>query len=285
MIFQPANFKSRAALRKFCRLFPEPVVFDNDQLSVRDELLATRPRKESEIRQHLSEYYGMISHADEQIGHVMNSLRESGSINDTVVVLASDNGLAMGWHGLMGKQNLYYAYKELIRAVNVDGMKLISWNIAGRVSTVDDQIDYLLNGEFDIICLQEVIAKTEEIISENFKDNGCSLITSSIGKHRENQGKHKYNLLIISKDQIKIESPKYKIKWREKYLRGIVDCGQSKIEVTTLHIPPGSSNGWEKIITIEESYKNLIESKNSKRIVCGDWNTPKSESLNGEITT
>ena len=164
-------------------------------------------------------------------------------------------------------------------------MKLISWNIAGRVSTVDDQIDYLLNGEFDIICLQEVIAKTEEIISENFKDNGYSVITSSIGKHRENQGKHKYNLLIISKDQIKIELPKYKIKWREKYLRGIVDCGQSKIEVTTLHIPPGSSNGWEKIITIEESYKNLIESKNSKRIVCGDWNTPKSESLSGEITT
>ena len=58
-------------------------------------------------------------------------------------------------------------------------MKLISWNIAGRVSTVDDQIDYLLNGEFDIICLQEVIAKTEEIISENFKDKlvTCSSIT------------------------------------------------------------------------------------------------------------
>ena len=66
---------------------------------------------------------------------------------------------------------------------------------------------------------------------------------------------------------------------------GIVDCGQSTIEVTTLHIPPGSSNGWEKIITIEESYRNLIESKNSKRIVCGDWNTPKSESVNGEIRT
>ena len=50
-------------------------------------------------------------------------------------------------------------------------------------------------------------------------------------------------------NQIKIELPKYKIKWREKYLRGIVDFGKIAIEVTTLHIPPGSSNGWEKIIT------------------------------------
>ncbi|MFP4054067.1 MAG: sulfatase/phosphatase domain-containing protein, partial [Phycisphaerae bacterium] len=35
------------------------------------------------------------------------ALDESGQTDDTLIVLAGDNGLAVGQHGLMGKQNLY----------------------------------------------------------------------------------------------------------------------------------------------------------------------------------
>ena len=44
-------------------------------------------------------------------------------------------------------------------------LKLISWNIAGRLSAVNQQIDYLLDGNFDVICLQEVISKSQDIIT------------------------------------------------------------------------------------------------------------------------
>lgn len=81
--------------------------FDNGDLQVRDEHLAAWPRTEAEIRRHIAEYYAMITHLDAQIGRVMDTLRRRGLGDDTIVVFAGDNGLALGQHGLMGKQNLY----------------------------------------------------------------------------------------------------------------------------------------------------------------------------------
>ncbi len=81
--------------------------FDNGELEVRDELLAGLPRDPAEIRRHLAAYYGMISHLDAQIGRVLDTLRETGQLDNTVIILAGDNGLALGRHGLMGKQSLY----------------------------------------------------------------------------------------------------------------------------------------------------------------------------------
>ncbi len=81
--------------------------FDNGELNVRDELLAAQPREEREIRRHLAEYYAMITHADAQIGRVMDALEATGQLDNTIIVFAGDNGLALGQHGLMGKQNLY----------------------------------------------------------------------------------------------------------------------------------------------------------------------------------
>lgn len=81
--------------------------FDNGELSVRDELLADFPRSEKEIRRHLAEYYAMISHLDFEIGRILDALRATGQFENTIIVLSGDNGLALGSHGLMGKQNNY----------------------------------------------------------------------------------------------------------------------------------------------------------------------------------
>lgn len=76
--------------------------FDNGELRVRDELLADFPRTADEVRQHLADYYGMISHQDAWMGRVLAAVPE-----DTLVVYTADHGLAIGQHGLMGKQNVY----------------------------------------------------------------------------------------------------------------------------------------------------------------------------------
>lgn len=87
--------------------FMEQHPFDNGELRVRDECLASFPRTESEIRTHLAEYYAMITHLDERIGEIMNAVRERGDFQNTIFVLSADHGLAIGQHGLMGKQSLY----------------------------------------------------------------------------------------------------------------------------------------------------------------------------------
>ncbi|MGC1275304.1 MAG: sulfatase-like hydrolase/transferase [Planctomycetaceae bacterium] len=81
--------------------------FDNGELKIRDEQLAAWPRTPKVIRQHLAEYYAMISHIDHEVGRVLEALEASGEAAETIVVFTSDHGLAIGSHGLMGKQNLY----------------------------------------------------------------------------------------------------------------------------------------------------------------------------------
>jgi arylsulfatase A-like enzyme len=76
-------------------------------LTIRDEQLAAWPRTEEVIRDQIAEYYGLISHLDGQIGRVLDALRASDHADNTIVVYAADHGLAIGSHGLLGKQNVY----------------------------------------------------------------------------------------------------------------------------------------------------------------------------------
>ncbi len=81
--------------------------FDNGELDIRDEQLAPTPRDPETVREHLAGYYGMISHHDAWLGRLLATLRETGADENTIIVYTSDHGLALGSHGLLGKQNLY----------------------------------------------------------------------------------------------------------------------------------------------------------------------------------
>lgn len=75
--------------------------------SGRDEALAPWPRTPEVISDQLSEYYGLITHLDEQIGRVLESIKNGPHADNTIIVYSADHGLAMGSHGLLGKQNIY----------------------------------------------------------------------------------------------------------------------------------------------------------------------------------
>ncbi|MEO1992330.1 MAG: sulfatase-like hydrolase/transferase, partial [Pirellulales bacterium] len=75
--------------------------------SGRDESLAPWPREKSVISDQICEYYGLITHLDEQIGRIVEAIAGSSHANNTIIVYTADHGLAMGSHGLLGKQNIY----------------------------------------------------------------------------------------------------------------------------------------------------------------------------------
>ena len=81
--------------------------FNNGALVIRDEELAPWPRTPEIVRQHLADYYAYIEYLDQQIGRILAALEASGQADKTIIVFASDHGLAIGSHGLFGKQNLY----------------------------------------------------------------------------------------------------------------------------------------------------------------------------------
>lgn len=90
----PGNFKT---------LHP----FEFDDLNIRDETLAPWPRTLEIIQASLADYYALISHLDSRIGDIIQTLKKEGFYENTIIVYAADNGLAIGSHGLLGKQNLY----------------------------------------------------------------------------------------------------------------------------------------------------------------------------------
>ena len=82
--------------------------FDNGHMTkCRDENLAAWPRTEAVIRDQLAEYYGMITHLDGQIGRILDALKQTGMAGNTIIIYSADNGLALGSHGLLGKQNVF----------------------------------------------------------------------------------------------------------------------------------------------------------------------------------
>ena len=81
--------------------------FDNGEMRIRDEVLAPFPRTPEIVQQHIADYYGMITHQDAEMGRVLSTLETTGHLDNTIIIYTADHGLAVGQHGLLGKQNLY----------------------------------------------------------------------------------------------------------------------------------------------------------------------------------
>ena len=81
--------------------------FDHGNFRSRDEQLLPWPRTPRDVREDLAVYYAVISHMDEQVGRILAALQSTGRAENTLVIFTSDQGLAVGSHGLRGKQNLY----------------------------------------------------------------------------------------------------------------------------------------------------------------------------------
>ncbi len=74
---------------------------------LRDEKLAPFPRTEYAVKVHRREYYSLITHLDTQVGRVLDALEASGKADNTYIFYSADHGLAVGHHGLIGKQNMF----------------------------------------------------------------------------------------------------------------------------------------------------------------------------------
>lgn len=74
---------------------------------LRDENLAPMPRTEFAVQTHRREFYAIISHLDTQVGRILDAVDAMPDGKNTVIVFTADHGLAVGEHGLMGKQNMY----------------------------------------------------------------------------------------------------------------------------------------------------------------------------------
>ena len=86
--------------------YPFKDAIDNGP-DLRDEALGPFPRTAFATKTHIKEYYALVSHLDTQVGGIIKALEESGKMDNTIIIFTADHGLAIGRHGLLGKQTQF----------------------------------------------------------------------------------------------------------------------------------------------------------------------------------
>lgn len=84
--------------------------FDHGHLDVRDEVAVSgvwANRDEATIRNELGREFACSENIDRQVGRVLDKLKAMGELDNTWIFYTADHGMAIGRHGLQGKQNLY----------------------------------------------------------------------------------------------------------------------------------------------------------------------------------
>ena len=84
--------------------------FPDGHPNLRDEVAVSGVwdrRDQATIQNELGRQMACNENIDQQIGRVLKRLEEMGELENTYVVYTADHGMAIGRHGLQGKQNLY----------------------------------------------------------------------------------------------------------------------------------------------------------------------------------
>ncbi|MDP6539188.1 MAG: sulfatase-like hydrolase/transferase [Planctomycetota bacterium] len=84
--------------------------FPHGHPGLRDEVNVQgvkKRRDEPTVRNEIGRQFACGENIDTQLGRVLTKLEAMGELENTYVVYTSDHGIAIGRHGLMGKQNLY----------------------------------------------------------------------------------------------------------------------------------------------------------------------------------
>ncbi len=84
--------------------------FSHGHPNLRDEVAVSgvwKSRDERTIRNELGREFACSENIDIQIGRVLEKLEEMGELENTYIIYTADHGMAIGRHGLQGKQNLY----------------------------------------------------------------------------------------------------------------------------------------------------------------------------------
>ncbi|UCH34672.1 MAG: sulfatase-like hydrolase/transferase [Armatimonadota bacterium] len=63
--------------------------------------------EESDVKPMAAQYYGLVSNIDDWCGRILAALRESGVLDNTVVIYTSDHGEMLGDHRLVNKSVFY----------------------------------------------------------------------------------------------------------------------------------------------------------------------------------
>ncbi len=131
----PANPQSPPLPPDYLPVHP----FFHGHPKLRDEVAVSgvwERRDERTIRNEIGRQFACVENIDQQIGRVLQQLEAMGELDNTYIVYTADHGMAIGRHGLQGKQNLYEHTWRVPMIVKGPGIKAGSY-AEGNVYLLD----------------------------------------------------------------------------------------------------------------------------------------------------
>ena len=86
--------------------------FKRNEIVTLDNKVSTNENKKLRFQKYIKDYLATIKSVDDNIGRVLNYLKESDLEDDTIIIYASDQGFFIGEHGWFDKR---FMYEESIR--------------------------------------------------------------------------------------------------------------------------------------------------------------------------
>jgi len=167
-------------------------------------------------------------------------------------------------------------------------LKCFTWNLGHRIKKIPSQMKAVVDRNPNIIAFQEITLESSKIIKKILSSSYKNIVDSFelISDQSLLKGPRRLGVLIATNYDLKLRSQnEFEIPWRERILAADIIIPNETIEFYNTYIPPGSSNRWKKIETLEGLYKGLAKHTEKKRILCGDFNTPQDELLKHGVCT
>jgi exonuclease III len=157
---------------------------------------------------------------------------------------------------------------------------LLSWNVAGRARRQTEQAERVAALSADIVCLQEVTARTAEPWAESLRAAGLQDVRVADPAPAIEARRDRPLLALVAsrseQEPMEVEG----LPWPERVLASRIDG----LEVVDVHSPISSRPNLVKVLTHEAVHRHLADG-HGPRLVCGDLNTPRREHPDGRVWT
>jgi exonuclease III len=157
-------------------------------------------------------------------------------------------------------------------------MRLVTWNVAGRVTRQPEQADVVAAVAADVVALQEVTKRTAPLWRAALAAAGFAHVATTLDDSPP-PGRRALGVLTASRDPLqRLVAPD--VPWPERLLCARLDG----VEIVNLHSPIAPAPDLAKIRT-HEAVAAYLQHGDPPRILCGDLNTPRREHQDGTILT
>jgi exonuclease III len=156
-------------------------------------------------------------------------------------------------------------------------MRVLTWNVAGRVSRQPEQAAAVAAARPDLVALQEVPARTLPLWREALTAARLPHVATALGT--KPAGRRALGVLTAARAPLE-PLPPPDVPWPERVLA----CAIDGIEVVNLHSPIAPAPDLAKIRT-HEAVAAYLQDRAGPAILCGDLNTPRRELPGGDVLT